>query len=533
MKEFPKSRLFVIGLILFVAVILIIVILPFLMRGAEDLALISFLNWDEGTAVKILRRMIGNRTLSTNGYFHYGSIYFWVSLTGSLLLNSFFENQEAAILLSLRLVNIISLLLTALVVFRIAKRIFSWHVGMAAALAMMVIPNVVFWSTTAHPDLMQLLFLALATDYSSRLAEKFDTKIYFMAIVFAALAFATKYSGLFIMPFIVGAALLSIWADPDKKSISRRNLAIIALVPIVFPIIFFVTNPYVLGSLKDFIGQLNYQRRQVSAGYPGLTSNLAEWWAIWAGRQMLGAYGAVLAVIGTGALLFCGIIQRFKERRQELFLLVWSFAFTAYLIIKVSAHYPRHTYPILPAAAVIVVGGYYRFITIMPRRFRTVSAVVAGVIFAAFLYSTALTTKKSTMVIWQRTMSNPNLEAGKWLENNRDSTAIIYFDPYCYVPSSFARRKRVIGMTREQLRRLTPDVLLVSDQIARKYIDDGRFVKLVGDPNKLMAHRRFYKDVADDEIAGYQLLHRFGATRIFAKSVNDDRVYPAAATAER
>src|SRR5262249_34879085 len=91
--------------------------------------------------------------------------------------------------------------------FAWARRLYGSLAAWIALLLVALNQTIYTWAGIVHPDMLQSVLLLAALYYTARCFDEPKTKVIFTASVFAGLAFATKYSGLFVLPLIALAAL--------------------------------------------------------------------------------------------------------------------------------------------------------------------------------------------------------------------------------------------------------------------------------------------------------------------------------------
>lgn len=177
MEEARRQNIFFLAVIaLFLAYCI-----PIILQGTKDFRMINTFDSDEGTAATILSRMINESSLYPRGYyrytssfFHYGALYFYINYFFMWVIKtvgSLKSVSDQIIIISLRLTNTIFAVLSGWGVFILSRKIYNLNVAMLACLFLITTHNVIFWSTTAHPDILQMFLIIISIYFSILLFE--------------------------------------------------------------------------------------------------------------------------------------------------------------------------------------------------------------------------------------------------------------------------------------------------------------------------------------------------------------------------
>jgi len=133
----------------------------------------------------------------------YGHLYFDIVLTGLNVTSWFTEITDQHIIIYLRLVSTVFGILSVLMLFVLVRRFLDENTAWLAAAMLLAIP-LNFWdlSFQAHPDIAQVFFIIVAIYWCSYITLSSKNLSYYLAMLFAGLAFSVKYSGLFLIPVI-------------------------------------------------------------------------------------------------------------------------------------------------------------------------------------------------------------------------------------------------------------------------------------------------------------------------------------------
>ncbi len=170
--------------------------------ASENIRLVSVFNSDEPTQLELLRQALSQGTLRID-YSQYGHLQFNLALIPLFLMSFLTPVTDQSIIISLRLVSAVAGAATVLCTFFLARRYFGRLVGWVSACLLCGISlNFIEWSVYAHPDVPQLFFLMLGLYFCCRLGGDKSRESLVLASASAGLAFACKYSGLFLLPVI-------------------------------------------------------------------------------------------------------------------------------------------------------------------------------------------------------------------------------------------------------------------------------------------------------------------------------------------
>ncbi|MBT6048350.1 MAG: phospholipid carrier-dependent glycosyltransferase [Candidatus Scalindua sp.] len=194
---------------------------PLVWIASENSRLVSAFNADEVRHLQILNEMINQRTLKVNsGFTTYGHLFFNVAFIILFPLSCFVEVSEQQIIVVLRLVSVIFAVATVTVTFLLTRRYFGQFAAWLAAFLLSIIPlSFLHYSVMSHPDTVQLFFLVLGIYFCCRLLEEDRMKWVIAASSAAGLAFACKYTGLFLLPIIWMICIVKTIIVSDKNLI--------------------------------------------------------------------------------------------------------------------------------------------------------------------------------------------------------------------------------------------------------------------------------------------------------------------------
>jgi hypothetical protein len=253
--------------------------------------------------------------------------------------------------LAARLITALCGLLTVVVVYQTGELVRDRRLGLAAALALAVMPLHVLHSTYATVDVPQTLFVALALLAAVRIAREGAPRDYLLAGLWAGLAASTKYSGALVLIAPVVAHLL------PARSDRTGGVALMSIWPLVSLgaalLAFVLTSPYTLLDWPNARADIVYEIGHMRLGEePARSADPSGW--IFHGRNLL------LTTTGLGALALLGVVG--LGRRRQLRPLLGPVAFAAVWILVISeanVRYLRYELPLTPVVALLAVGATF------------------------------------------------------------------------------------------------------------------------------------------------------------------------------
>ena len=162
--------------------------------------------------------------------------------------------------------------LTVLLVYWMARRLYGRRAGWLAALLFSVSPTHVRNSHFIAPDVTMLLIVTASFAFSYQVWLNGKRRDYVLAGLLAGLAASTKYNA---YPILVPLALAHLWQCRGKPNISVELLLAVVAVGVGF----LVGTPYALLDLPAFLNGVAFEMRHYATiGDPGIEGQNALWW---------------------------------------------------------------------------------------------------------------------------------------------------------------------------------------------------------------------------------------------------------------
>lgn len=192
---------------------------PAIWTASENTRLVSVFGQGEEEHLKLLRGAIDQKTVKLN-FRYYGHLHFNIVLIPLLLLSNIMQITDQHIIVMLRLVPMMFAIGTIILTFILVRRYLDHLTAWLSALLLAFVPLVfVENSSRSRPDSLQVFFLVLCLYFCLRLIEENYSKWLLWASASAGLAFASKYSGMFLLPVIWITRLFSISNGGDQERI--------------------------------------------------------------------------------------------------------------------------------------------------------------------------------------------------------------------------------------------------------------------------------------------------------------------------
>lgn len=320
--------------------------------------------------------------------------------------------------------------LTVLVAYALGKRAFNWLTGLMAAWFVGVGFLLVRESHYAVNDAL-LTFLSTSSIWGCILvASKGRRQDYILAGITAGLAFATKYTAVFLVVPLILAHMVS--SKGIKRSLSWLKLKDLFLGGMAFLSSAIIGSPYfllkpgkvwqdVIGSIYVY-GQQGFEGWQLDTAGGYLFYLKTLWWGT-------GPYLAILAILGLGIT--------FIKKPKVAFVLV-SYPLLLYLFMGAQKMYfARFILPAIPPLLVLASGTLHTIVRKLARRYiHSNSAIFLG---ASLLVCSMLvsipTLVDSLRYDFLLSQADTRTIAKEWIEQNIPQGAKIATDWPHHTPS--------------------------------------------------------------------------------------------------
>jgi len=298
-------------------------------------------------------------------------------------------------------------------------------------------PGFVLWSHYLKPFSYGLLWFLLTLWAVVRFYKSNREKYLYLSAVSAGLSFGT----LLTYGYIYLAIFLFILFSVKDYKWKLKNLF---LTLIIFLATFFITNPYVLISYKEFIQELAYLRNY---WHRDISINAVKVFVFNTMRYGLGTPLWFTLLIGlVGSLVYK------PEKINWLFFLVFVPAFFYFAFTTVHwVHYSIFLYPLLIISAGLSISrvGQKKMVVLL----------LSGIVIYTFLY-----TSSYVKILGGR---NIRIAAGEWINENIPSGSKIGLleapSPWRTPPFQFLDYKLIISQERNIIEKEKPEYFIVSE----------------------------------------------------------------------
>jgi 4-amino-4-deoxy-L-arabinose transferase-like glycosyltransferase len=512
----PRPTL-LLGCLLTLYVAFAAVLIP---RGVDDIQMAAVYSADEsGAAAEVSYYHRTGRLDKAS--FTYGSLFYYVPLVILELVGWVTPVSGKIILVVLRIVCTVSGIGVLLLTYRLAIRLFDNRVGLIACVLLACSPTFLRWSIESHPDLPQLFWILCFLVTAVRIPDRLDLKRVIVASAFAALAFNTKYIGLFLLPVLALAIVVSGQSDGWRARLTEtRRWAHLGVAVGTFIIVFGLTNPFAILQLDAFQRSLQAEREIMAFGHTFLTSSSVTDWVAMSG-----------SMIGWWTLLPLGLYAVFEAkhllergafpRPGVTLLLTWCLFLLSYLAVFSSVRYQRHLLPILPAMTVFC-GAAYVWLWSQARGLTSTKARVRWVVVPLFLLSLQPSVVDGTRLVSER-MQRGNAEqdeirAGTWLADNYAADTSILYGAYSYVPGKFKRVELTPGLSYFEVEHFRPDLIVIRDAAVSDYEDPNRAAESRIGKTAYLDRHDFYQYLRSGELPSYTEVRTFGTVTVYART---------------
>ena len=266
---------------------------------------------------------------------------------------------------------------TVFMVYLLGKRMFSRRVGLLASALVAVAVVHIQHSHFYRPEPLQVFFMAVSFWYMLQVVERRRLRDSLLLGIFVGLTFAAKVS---VLPLLLPLALAYAfrlyttpeggWSSPSPKEAPRvivQALAGGAMAAVVF----FITTPYALLDIFNFVGDIKYQLDNVAktAGlvpftvqYIGTTPFLYE-----LKQTSVWGLGLPLGIVAWGGLLFTIVLAATRlyrtqaAPRGEILLLAWVVP-SVIMLSLFEVKFLRYIFPVIPFLVLMGSGMLFWFL---------------------------------------------------------------------------------------------------------------------------------------------------------------------------
>jgi hypothetical protein len=440
--------------------------------GLDNFGMVQAFNLDELRFITKMKVSLDQNSLDPESFYNYGNLYDSLGFYSIRFFQSFgwtVNTQLAGFVL--RFLSIVSAGLAYILLTQLG--ILSglpWSIAFAASLALLTMPDFVFFSGVMHPDTLQTLFVILSFCIAL-LRPTFAFALF--AAAAAGLAFSTKYAGAAALPFcFLPLALHTFGRErPTRQVFTRLVVQGLAMIAI-FLIVFSITNPYAVADHKAFIDTVRWQMNYSATGH-GLVepTNPLLWWPV-----IVGQFGmaGTLYLLG-GIITECGLIfLRLKKEgwrticlsgdaRSEFVMLLYVLVTTAHLAISIHEREPRFFYHIVPVVIVLSTIAFWRSAVLIAGKYAQLEWVALA--FSALLLWFSWNQVSVDLVnvaSYSAKPASPTIKWGTFVAAHYPSGVKILADAYTYLPPALTNVTYTNLQRAELNQSVNPDIIIMN-----------------------------------------------------------------------
>lgn len=443
--------------------------------GIENLRLMQVFSTDEASAVERVLLNLKNDDLDPRGYYNYGYFYHTVCFYMIKLLESFgFKADAMLVVIVFRLISWFSYILVGIVIYKIFTLHFKGRkdFGLILMMLLLSLPGFAFWSRFVHPDMLQALMILLAV----LIAFSAHEVIYIMmASAIAGIAFGTKYSGLFVLPFLFLPYILNSFIVSSKTlKFWLKVISVFILAVLIFLTLWVVTNPYVLKNFNQFRVDFLYEKKHISIGHGKVEPKNPFLWfpVLW---ELFGAVNSIVVVVGVLTLLITLIITIKRDKikkflsdpgnRNLLTIILYIITTFVYLMLEVRMREPRYLFPILPFILLIAIYSFQNISTLF--KSPLIKHIIIIGLFVSVLIPTLQSLSKAAAVT--RKYEDEYIKAGNFLAQNEPGELRVLADSYSYVPPKFTYVIFRFCLDEEKIKKYCPDIVILNTRASQRW----------------------------------------------------------------
>jgi 4-amino-4-deoxy-L-arabinose transferase-like glycosyltransferase len=494
--------------------------------GAGDFGIVGLFSTDEQLAGQLVKTMILAGNLGLSHFYSYGPLDLYVARVLLLPYQLVGSVDERSIAVALRLVSLLAGAGCLTVTCALGNRLWNGWAGVAGTALLLCSATFLSWSTTAHPDMLQLLWLLLGIWSATMImctGSKDSARAWLLlGSVFAALAFATKYSGELLLPVLWIAAVAS-RAGRGRFRQSQTVLGIaldVGLSAVVFVAVAALLEIAALREWRSLVFQMTLEAGLAHGGHLlRAAGNPAGWISVLASTAVLGPVGLGTGLIGLIAWTVVDARTFLSQRKtvawMRLPLELFTFGYLFFLLVWIGDLQARYALPILPGLA-ISAGGIIVWFWKRGGMWTVISVAVLGLMLLPLLRQTVDFVRAQTARMDDPSVAS-RVAAGRWMATRWPNDASVVADAYSYTPSSFTNVSQSFGLTRELVQSMRPDVIVTNSAIRNRFLDSSMAGEYIDGAAAYQDIAETYSDLESGRIRCYAFQNRFGPVTIYSR----------------
>lgn len=452
------------GLISLVCITLIVLLAGLLRFYSIDFGLPANYHPDEVPKYNAIMRMRAHGDLNPRYFLHPTLLLYATYFSNELLrlLGLVDGTWEQSLILSGRMMSATAGTFSVLMIFLIARRLYSVWVGLFASLFLAVMPLHVTCSRYVKEDALLTFAILLAVWAVVKAVHEDRIRWLLAAAFFAGVSASIKYSGMLSLMIILGAP----WLKSGRLTPDWRFLRWTLLAVVVMPAGMLLCSPYIILDNATFLKDFEHERAHMERGHSTGISAWSQYWMYHFSRSIypgVGLLGTICGLAGAGYLLY-------RRRMKDLFIICLFLLFylpAEYVKAKPAPQPERYILPCLPFLA-IFAGLFLKRLS--ENRLRNLAPLLVMLV----LILPALRTTTLAKEIGYDTRE----ELSDWMLDNLPHGSVVAVDwkPYsvrfeqnefemAYLP----RAEIIPSLTIEDLQKQGYDYLVLSNLFYRRY----------------------------------------------------------------
>ncbi|MBA4312635.1 MAG: hypothetical protein C0417_08395 [Chlorobiaceae bacterium] len=244
-----------------------------------------------------------------------------------------------------------------IVIYRFANEFFNKRTSIIAAIILTVNPLHIKFSHLIQVDTILTFFSALAVLYVYRVYSTPKSKWYYLAGISIGLAASSKYTGAFLIFFLIAAHLMqSSHLRNSLRTLKDQRLIVSLMIALG---LFLLLNPFILLTPNAFEKDFSFEQQHMAGGHLGIPESQSTLYYYFLDALPTN-FGWIFYIIS-----ILSIIIILKERkRNELLLLIYPLLFLVVVSTWIMRA-ERYILPIFPMVAVIGSIGINKFLSVM------------------------------------------------------------------------------------------------------------------------------------------------------------------------
>jgi hypothetical protein len=444
--------------------------------GLESSSVLYLFETDGAAAVRQLQLNISRNELNPWGHYNYGNIY--NSITFIFLKFALFLDydvlQTQFIGYAMKTLALLAYLVTLLLCYVLFRK-FSITPALRAIFVLLLASLPVHYSHIflIHPDNLALCFIVAAMLMITLRQDSFGLVL---GAIFSGFAFGTKYTGVFLLPFLPLPYIYTLLQQGQTWSKTIANIVKAGLLAVcVFLTIWFVTNPMALMNYRDLLQDIAYERQRLTQVQgSALSTNPFRWFSVilqqfsLSGSIVLlgGLFGGVFALLSAlrqnrNRLRDLLTLRTFCSRRSALIAVVTSYTMIIFLYFFFAISYRKLKYMlhIVPGMLLLsAIGMQWLYNRLASQYARlTVSFLLLGLTLTLSVHAMREQSVLSTKP------HNDYLVAGQWLARSFPPTTRILYERHGYIPQWYFLNFQISDyITEKALNAFQPDLVMLN-----------------------------------------------------------------------